>query len=69
MKIKYIAPETEIMRVCGNANILDNKFGNSGNVPTRGDTGDDDDYDFQGSKQNWGRWEEETSDKENPWKE
>lgn len=69
MKKNYIVPNTEKVRVCGKANILDSKFGNSGYVPDRGQSGDDDDdYDFQGSKPKWGDWDEESTGKESLWK-
>lgn len=68
MKKKYSVPATELVRVCGNANLLDNKLGNSGHATVGGQTGDDDDYDFQGSKPKWGDWDDDQSGKGNLWK-
>lgn len=57
MKKIYITPITEKVKVCGQTNILDSKFGNSHHVPVGGQ--DDDDYsgNEQGAKHN-NPWEE-----------
>lgn len=58
MKKIYISPTTEQVKVCGQTNILDSKFGNSHHVPI-GDQ-DDDDYsgNEQGAKPHYNAWGE-----------
>lgn len=40
MKKTYISPNTELVKVCGLTQLLDNKFGNSDGVTKGGDSGD-----------------------------